>query len=100
MNQQEYYVFMMTNQGNTVIYTGITNDLARRFKEHRDKINPDGFTAKYNVNKLVYYEVFDNPNDMINREKQIKAGSRSNKIKLIKSINPEFKDLNESLKWL
>jgi len=82
----------MTNKVNTVIYTGVTSDLQKRVYEHKQKI-ADGFTKKYNVNKLVYYEVFDDMENAILREKQIKAGSRQKKINLIKSINPNFKDL-------
>ena len=84
----------MTNKANTVLYTGVTNDLERRIYEHKNKFNK-GFTSKYNINKLVYYEKSDNAYDAINREKQIKAGSRKKKIELIKSINKEWKDLSE-----
>jgi len=66
---------MMTNKGNAVLYMGVTNDLVRRAYEHREKLI-DGFTKKYNVNKLVYYEIFDDPANAILREKQIKAGPR------------------------
>jgi putative endonuclease len=82
----------MTNKSNTVIYVGITNNLKRRIFEHKSKLI-DGFTKKYNLTKLVYYEVFNNPYDAISREKQIKSGSRKNKEKLIKSINPKLEDL-------
>lgn len=83
---------MMTNKINTVIYTGVTSDLRKRSYEHKEKII-EGFTKKYNVNKLVYYEVFDDIENAILREKQIKAGSRKKKIDLIRSMNSEFKDL-------
>jgi len=82
----------MTNKVNTVIYTGVTGDLKKRIYEHKEKL-VDGFTKKYNVNKLVYYEIFDNIKDAILREKQIKAGSRAKKLNLIKLNNPEFRDL-------
>ena len=82
----------MTNKNNTVIYTGVTNDLKRRVYEHKEKLI-DGFTKKYNVNKLVYFEFTSDINSAIQREKQIKAGSRQKKIDLINSINPEWKDL-------
>ena len=75
-----------------MIYTGVTSDLIKRVYEHKHKV-VDGFTTKYKVNKLVYYEVFDRIEDAILREKQIKAGSRDKKLKLIKSLNPTFRDL-------
>lgn len=75
-----------------MIYTGVTSDLQKRIYEHKQKLI-DGFTKKYNVNKLVYYEAFDNIENAIIREKQIKAGSRKRKEDLIKSMNPTFKDL-------
>lgn len=80
------------NKTNTVIYTGVTNNLLRRIYEHKNKLIP-GFTSKYNVNKLVYYEIFGDVNEAINREKQIKAGSRKKKIELILKDNSEFEDL-------
>ncbi len=90
------YVYFMTNKSNRVLYTGVTNDLERRVLEHKQKLN-NGFTAKYNCNKLVYFERFNTPIDAINREKQIKAGSRKRKNELVNSMNPEWKDLSE--KW-
>ncbi|OGL42300.1 MAG: excinuclease ABC subunit C [Candidatus Schekmanbacteria bacterium RIFCSPHIGHO2_02_FULL_38_11] len=92
----------MTNEWNTVLYTGVTNDLIRRVYEHKNctKGNKEihqGFTKKYNVNKLVYYEVFDDIENAILREKQIKSGSRDKKIGLIKNMNPEWKDLYDEL---
>lgn len=90
---KEYFVYLTMNNRNTVIYTGITNDLAKRMEEHKKKADPNSFSAKYNVDKLVYYEVFDNALDAISREKQIKGWTRKKKIALIKSSNPDFKDL-------
>jgi putative endonuclease len=75
-----------------VLYTGFTNDLARRVFEHREKLIK-GFTSRYNIKKLVYYELFENPSVAIAREKQIKGGSRQKKINLINNVNPEWKDL-------
>lgn len=92
MNQKQAYVYLMTNRTNTVIYTGVTSDLRKRVYEHREKII-EGFTKKYNVNKLVYYEIFDDIENAILREKQVKGGTRQKKVDLIKSMNPEFKDL-------
>ncbi len=83
---------MMTNKVDTVIYTGVTSDLKKRVYEHKQKLVA-GFTKKYNINKLVYYELHNSMYDAITREKQIKDGSRKKKIELIKSVNPEFKDL-------
>jgi putative endonuclease len=82
----------MTNSRNTVLYVGVTNDLIRRAYEHKEKL-ADGFTRKYNIVKLVYYEAFEDIENAILREKQIKAGSRQRKIQLIDSINREWRDL-------
>jgi putative endonuclease len=87
-----YYVYILTNQYNKVLYTGVTNDLARRCFEHQKKIL-GGFTAKYNVDKLVFYEEFDMIIDAIAREKQIKGYSRKKKIALIERFNIDWKDL-------
>jgi putative endonuclease len=89
---KHFYIYILTNKNNKVLYTGVTNNLIRRIWEHREKIN-EGFTKRYNVTKLVYYEIFDNPNTAVKREKQIKAGSRKKKIDLINSINKDWKDL-------
>ena len=90
------YVYLMTNKLDTVIYTGVTADLCRRVYEHREGL-ADGFTKKYNIKKLVYYEIADDIESAIAREKQIKNGSRKKKIALIKSMNPAFKDLYPEL---
>ncbi len=95
MREHYYYVYIMTNKNNTVLYTGVTNDLHRRVWEHRHKINPRSFTARYNICKLVYYEWFEDINAAIAREKQIKGGSRSRKIALIEKMNKEWNDLTE-----
>jgi putative endonuclease len=86
----------MTNKSNKVLYTGVTNDLKGRVYQHREKL-VDGFTKKYNVMKLVYYEVFEDPENAILREKQIKAGSRQKKISLINNFNKEWIDLYNEL---
>ena len=93
---RQYYAYIMTNMGNTVLYTGITNDLQRRAYEHREKLI-NRFTQKYKVSKLVYYEIFDDPENAISREKQIKAGPRRKKVELINSMNEEWTDLLEGL---
>jgi len=90
------YVYLMMNSGNTVVYTGVTSDLVKRVYEHKEKF-VDGFTKKYNATKLVYYEIFDEIEAAIAREKQIKGGSRVKKLALIKSMNPVFKDLYDEL---
>ena len=82
----------MTNKNNTVLYTGMTNDLVRRVSEHKEKLIK-GFTSWYNIIKLVYYEIFGTAYDAIAREKQIKAGSRQKKLDLINKVNPDWKDL-------
>ena len=82
----------MTNQNNNVLYTGITSDLTKRVFEHKQKLT-DGFTKKYNINKLVYYEIWGDAESAISREKQIKSGSRMKKIQLIKTENSSWKDL-------
>ena len=92
----QYYIYIMTNIKNTVLYTGVTNDIYRRIFEHKHKL-VEGFTKKYHITKLVYYEVFDDIELAISREKQIKGGFRQRKIELIKSINPQFIDLYDSL---
>jgi putative endonuclease len=86
----------MTNKNNIVLYTDVTNDLKRRVYEHKEKLI-EGFTKKYNINKLVYYEVFEDISDAISREKQIKGGSRQKKLDLINSMNKEWRDLYEEL---
>ena len=93
---REYCVYMMTNAHNTVIYTGVTNDLARRVYEYKNGLGGI-FTKKYNVIKLVYFEVTDNVQATLAREKQIKGGSRKKKIDLIESINAEWKDLYDEI---
>ncbi len=89
---KQMYVYIMTNAYNKVLYTGVTSDLARRVYEHREGMG-DGFTSRYNVKKLVYYEVYADAYSAISREKQIKAGSRRRKVELIQRMNPEWKDL-------
>jgi putative endonuclease len=91
------YMYIMTNKGNKVLYTGVTSLLRKRVIQHRKKEFSGSFTARYNVDKLVYYEGFHRIEDAIFREKQIKAGSRIKKIKLIESLNPEYKDLFDEL---
>ncbi len=95
MNKQ-YYVYIMANEINTVLYVGVTNDLKRRVFEHKEKI-VDGFTKKYNINKLVYYEVCQDVMGAIFGEKQLKGLSRVKKNELIAQFNPYWQDLYEEL---
>ncbi len=88
-------VYIMSNERNTVLYTGITSDLTNRIAEHRLKVHPSAFTARYNASKLVYYETTPNIAAAIAREKQIKAGSRAKKVALIEGMNPEWTNLAE-----
>ena len=91
-----YYVYLLTNWNNQVIYVGVTNNLERRIYEHRNKL-VDGFTKKYNVEKLVYFETASDVLAAIEREKQIKKWRREKKNQLVIEMNPEWKDL--SLEW-
>lgn len=91
-----YYVYILTNIRNTVYYTGVTNNLTRRVYEHKNKLI-DGFTKKYNVNKLVYFESTTDVKSAILREKQIKNLNRSKKLSLIEKNNPEYNDLYKNI---
>jgi len=95
--EKQYYVNIMTNQYNTVLYTGVTGDIHRRIQEHKMKADPKSFTSRYNIDKLVYAESFENILDAIRREKQIKAGSRAKKIALIESVNKDWHDLSSEI---
>ena len=92
MLTKQFYVYFLTNISNKVLYVGVTNDLKRRVYEHRNGLI-EGFTQKYRVHKLVYYEVCEEIEGAILREKQIKAGSRQKKNELVERFNPEWKDL-------
>ena len=92
-----YYVYILSNAHKTVIYTGVTNDLVRRVYEHKNHLDKKSFTAQYNVDNLVYYEVTTNPESAIAREKQIKGWNRKRKNKLIESKNPSWTDLYTSI---
>ena len=97
MMYNTYYIYMMTNITNKVLYTGVTNDLERRVREHKSGLIP-GFTQKYNCKKLVYYESFSEIEQAIRREKLIKEYRREKKNQLVESLNPEWKDLSEG--WI
>ncbi len=96
MKERIYYVYILTNDFNTLLYIGVTNDLKRRVWEHREEII-EGFTRKYHIHKLVYYEVCEYVMSALEREKQLKAGSRKKKLDLINSFNPEWRDLYEEI---
>lgn len=90
----QYYVYLLTNWNDRVIYTGVTNDLQRRLYEHKQEL-ADGFTKRYHVHKLVYFETTTEVRAAIEREKQIKSWSRAAKNALIETVNPDWKDLSE-----
>ena len=90
--EPNYFVYIMTNKSNRVLYCGVTNNLYRRVKEHRLGIGSK-FTAKYHVKKTVYYQIFESIYDALDNEKRLKGGSRQRKIDLIEEFNPDWKDL-------
>ena len=92
--------YIITNKNNTVLYTGVTADLRGRTWEHKTKFFEKSFSAKYNCDKIVWYEVFDTIMEAIDREKQIKAGSRKKKLALINALNPEWNDLWDEIQDL
>ncbi len=96
MNEHPFYVYIMTNKNNTVLYTGATGDISRRIEEHKGGL-AKGFSKKFNVNKLVYYEVLEDAVTANLREKQIKGGSRPKKVELINSMNKEWRDLSKEV---
>ena len=96
MPEKEYCVYIMTNKNHTTLYTGVTNNLARRVLEHKKHL-VEGFTKRYNLKFLVFYEVTNDVQAAIIREKQIKGGSRKKKVDLINSLNPEWRDLFEDI---
>ena len=93
---RQFYVYIMTNQADRVLYTGVTNDLKKRVWQHRNGIGAE-FTKRYKLHKLVYYEIAEEPYAAITREKQIKAGSRQKKLDMINGFNPEWRDLYNGL---
>ena len=92
MNIKQYYVYILFNKRNGTLYVGVTNDLVKRVLQHKNKV-VDGFTKQYNVDKLGYYEVCDDINSAIAREKQLKGGNRKAKLELIELNNPDWNDL-------
>ncbi len=94
--KKQYFVYIATNNRHTVLYTGMRNNILRRAWEHKSKTS-SGFTARYNVSKIVYFERFGSPEEAIIAEKKIKGGSRRRKIDLINSMNPDWRDLSEGV---
>jgi putative endonuclease len=91
------FIYIVTNKYNNTLYIGVTSNLPKRILEHKEKRYENSFSARYNLNKLVYYEQFQMIGDAIARERQLKAGSRATKIKLIQDFNPLWNDLYESI---
>ena len=98
-NIHQYWIYIMSNKTRSVLYIGITNDLYRRFIEHKNE-TIEGFTKRYKCHHLLYYEEYNNINDAIEREKQLKAWRREKKERLIETCNPLKKDLAEELGWI
>lgn len=96
MRHLRYFVYILTKVYNTVLYTGVTNDLVRRVSEHKRGVG-SRFTSRYRIHKLVYFEITESVESAISREKQIKGWSRSKKVALIEAVNPEWKDLSDDL---
>ena len=97
MNNKDSYVYILTNKNNTTLYTGVTSDLRGRLWEHKNKVFPKSFSARYNLNKLIYFEEFGSIDYAIEREKEIKGKSRDYKESLINTVNPSWKDLGEEV---
>ena len=93
---KSYYVYLMTNWNNKVVYVGVTSDLMRRVYEHKNKLIK-GFTEKYNINKLIYFEETQDIYTALNREKEIKRWRRGKKNQLVEQANPQWKDLSEEI---
>jgi len=91
------FVYILTNKNKSVLYTGVTSNLKERIEQHKHRKHPDSFSARYNLNKLIYYERLDTIGEAIIREKKIKGGSRKKKLDLINSTNPEWNDLADYL---
>ncbi len=96
MASHQYYVYFLANRTNVALYIGVTNDLQRRVYEHKQKF-VQGFTEKYDLDKLVYYEVFDDAENAILREKRLKGSSRARKNRLVEALNPQWRDLYDEL---
>ena len=93
----QYYIYILSNNSNTTLYTGVTNDLIKRVSEHRLHLDKNSFSSRYNTEKLVYYEITENIESAIEREKKVKKLSRINKNRLIEKMNPQWNDLWEQI---
>lgn len=96
MKNKKYYVYILTNKLNTTLYIGVTNNLKRRIYEHKNKLVA-GFTQKYNLTQLIYFEEYNDIEQALNREKQLKKWRRSKKEKLINKMNPKWRNLSEDI---
>ncbi|MBI4296279.1 MAG: GIY-YIG nuclease family protein [Chloroflexi bacterium] len=96
MYESQYYVYILANSTNVALYIGVTNDLKRRVYEHKQKF-VRGFVEKYGIDKLVYYEVYYDPENAILREKRLKGSSRMRKNRLVESLNPQWQDLYDEI---
>ena len=97
MEFRTYHTYIITNKNHTVLYTGVTSNLRKRIWEHKNKMYPHSFSARYNADELIFYEAFFDIGEAIAREKQIKGGSRQKKIDLINAFNPEWRDMYKDL---
>jgi putative endonuclease len=100
MTEYGGFVYILTNKNHTVFYVGVAASVSSRLQQHREKLYPKTFTARYNIDKLIYYEFFDNIEDAINREKQIKKYSHVKKVELVNTKNPLWKDLADEVRYL
>ena len=96
MDKGQYYVYILANKTNVSIYVGVTNDLIKRVYQHKQKLVM-GFAEKYGIDKLVYYEVYSDPENAILREKRLKGSSRARKNRLVESLNPEWRELYDEI---
>ncbi|MCB1563755.1 MAG: GIY-YIG nuclease family protein [Alphaproteobacteria bacterium] len=96
MREKKFYVYIMAKERNSTFYVGITSDLSKRIWEHKNEV-ADGFTKKYGIKNLVYYEIFDDPENAIKREKRLKKWNRTWKMRVIEEMNPNWDDLYETI---
>lgn len=97
IKEHRYFIYILTNKKNGTLYTGVTNSLLRRSIEHKEKEKKNSFTAKYDLKFLVYYEIYQNIQEVISREKQLKGWNRAWKIKLIEKENPRWRDFFDDM---
>jgi len=97
MEHKQFYVYIMSNRRNTVLYAGVMDNLVQRVWTYKNKVDAQSFTSKYNLHKLVYYEIYEDAYTAISREKQLKGGPRRKKLELVEVFNPTWKDLSEDI---